>query len=127
MAYKQYHLIFLLAILVALLSGAVLVGCDVVVPESNSDVEVCNYDDEEYQVKLYQADTGIMLDEFGLEEAWEFDDICDEFKDLFAGSYYITIHEDDEEEVTDRSENFSVDGQEDISFIIDSSGDIEED
>ena len=117
--------IFILILLAA--CGLMPAACDVEVPEGDSAVEVCNYDDEEYAVKLHNADTGIVIDEFTLEEVWELDDSCDEFKDLFAGNYYITIYEDEDTEATDKSEDFYLDGEEDISFIIDSTGDIEED
>ena len=88
---------------------------------------MCNNDDEKYLVELYGADDDTLVDDFNLSEIWDVSDRCDEFEDLPAGDYYIQIYEDGEDELTDTSVVFTLDGEDDESFVIDTSGDIEKD
>jgi len=109
-----------------MLAGLMLAACEEVVPQGDSTIEICNFDDEEYLVQLY-ARGGALVEEFELGMALDLSDRCDEFKDLPAGWYYLVVYEDGDDEATDISEDFYLDGEEDLDFIIDSSGDIEED
>jgi hypothetical protein len=112
-------------LIAAALACLLLPACDEVPLSGDSTVEVCNFDDEEYLVRLYSR-AGVAVDEFELGEAFDISDRCDEFKDLPAGNYYLAIYEDGDDEATDTSEDFYLDGEDELEFVIDSSGDIEE-
>jgi len=87
-------------------------------------VEVCNTDDEEYDVQLYHASDNSLVDEFHLEEYYNVDDLCNEFSNVVTGEYYIFISEQDADN-TNTSDTFYLDGGETESFVIESPGTIE--
>jgi len=119
---KKYFAHMAGVMLVCLLLSA----CEEIPLGGDSKVEVCNFDDEEYLVRLYVRG-GIVADECELGTAFDVSDRCDEFEDLPAGWYYLAVYEDGDDEATDVSEEFYLDGEDDLDFIIDSTGDIEED
>ncbi len=107
----------------------VVSGCDDVDPgpKADSEVEVCNNDDDDYTVTLYDASDDSVVDSFEIDSILDISgDRCDKFRDLEAGDYYITIDEKGGSD-TDTSDTFTLDGDDDMEFIIDSTGDIEKD
>ncbi|MDM8541205.1 hypothetical protein QUF90_08960 [Desulfococcaceae bacterium HSG9] len=106
----------------------VLNGC------SNSDldafnddpiIKVCNWDANDYRVKLHHSTDDSVADEFSLDKWYKVGgDTCDQFEDMREGDYYITIHEDNQEEPTDTSASFYLDDDEHEEFWIDDTGDI---
>jgi hypothetical protein len=92
--------------------------------EGEGDILVCNLDDEDYIVELRAEADGDLIDSFGVEEALEVVDICDEFTDVPAGVYYLRIVEEDNRNNTDRSVTFFLEDDELQRFEIDSTGSI---
>lgn len=92
--------------------------------EGEGDILVCNLDDEDYIVELRAEADGHLIDSFGVEEALEVVDICDEFTDVDAGVYYLRIVEEDNHNNTDRSVTFFLEDDELQRFEIDSTGSI---
>jgi hypothetical protein len=127
---SQNRKIFFLSIIMILLVSLLLMnGCDngEIGLKGDSEVEVCNNDDEEYRVKLHWDEDGRIIDEFTLGEAWDLSDRCDEFEGLPEGWYHITIYEDRDKPPTDTSDDFYLDNDDKKYFIIDDSGEIKQD
>jgi hypothetical protein len=89
----------------------------------DSVITVCNWDNNEYTVKLHKASDDTVVDQFYLEEWYQSGDQCNDFNDYF-GQFYITIHKDDAEEAIDISHIFYVEEGEHKRFYIDGEGEI---
>lgn len=89
-----------------------------------SVITVCNNDNEEYRVKLFRKD-GTLIGEFTLGEAWDLADRCDDFENVTAGQYYITIHKDNAAAADSQSNDFTYDLNEYEYFLIDDTGKIQ--
>ncbi len=88
-------------------------------------IKVCNWDDNEYRVKLHHSTDDSVADEFTLDKWYELGgDTCDHFEDMREGDYYITVHEDNQSEPTDTSASFNMDDDDSEEFWIDDTGDI---
>lgn len=101
-----------------------LQGCDD--EDDEGIIRVCNYDNNEYLVKLHRESDGVVLRSFEVGDFID-SDRCDEFKDVNEGRYYLTIHEDNNDTPTDTSSDFYLDNGDYETFVIDSTGDIERD
>jgi hypothetical protein len=89
----------------------------------DSLITVCNWDNDEYTVKLHKASDGTVVDQFNLDEWYHSSDQCDDFNDYF-GEFYITIHENNAEEASDISYVFYIEEGEYEQFFINSDGEI---
>ncbi len=88
-------------------------------------IEVCNYDNKEYFVRLHWSEDDSIVDEIELEDAIPLVlDFCEEFEDVEEGSYYLTIHEQFDGEPIDTSVVFHIEEDETEQFYIDDDGDI---
>lgn len=117
------------ALLIALFSASLLLaGC--IIYEHHDDDEgevlVCNYDNHEYCVVLYDYYNDRVEDEFWVEEWYDYDR-CDEFRHIDEGRYYIAIYRECDSYPWDVSENFYIDEDEFEYFWIDEDGDIHRD
>ncbi len=92
--------------------------------DDDSVITVCNWDNDEYTVKLHRASDGTVVDQFNLDEWYQPWDQCDEFND-YNGEFYITIHEDNAAEPNDTSSRFYIEEGEYEEFSIDNDGDID--
>ena len=109
-------------ILSLLLMMSVFIGCS----SSGDDggtVEICNHDNEEYDVELRKSSNDEVVKEFDLGEFYDLADKCDRFEGIDGGRYYITIYEKDSNN-SDSSNSFYVEDGEFRFFSIDSTGDI---
>ncbi len=90
-------------------------------------ITVCNFDNYEYRVKLRRNADRSIVEEFTLGEAWDVLDFCNDFEDIPEGEYYITVHEDnDDDDEKSRSETFYIENEEHRKFEIDDTGSIKE-
>ncbi len=88
-------------------------------------IEICNEDDEEYQVKLHRNSDGVVIREFTLGAWYDItEDKCSNFENIDEGYYYISIHEDNSSSASDTSENFYMDNGNVRYFTIESPGKI---
>ncbi|MCP4346095.1 MAG: hypothetical protein GY795_11295 [Desulfobacterales bacterium] len=110
-------LIMFLAVSIGLFA---LTGCS---DDDDNSISVCNQDNEEYAVRLYH-ENGELADDFNLGEWYDFSDLCDKFKNVATGWYYITIDENGST-ASVNSENFYMASDTSRSFWITSSGNIE--
>ncbi|MDM8552025.1 hypothetical protein QUF72_18215 [Desulfobacterales bacterium HSG2] len=90
---------------------------------TDGTVEVCNTDDETYDVTLYRLSDDTEIGTFELEEYYS-GDVCDEFSKVVTGEYYLFISEQGAEN-TNKSDSFYLDGGETETFLIESPGTIE--
>lgn len=102
------------------------VGCENDEDEGNL-IRVCNGDNKEYRVKLFDADNHEIMGQFTLEKWYYLADTCSEFDDVPDGPYYLAIYRDNGQDPTDVSGTFYVEDYEYEGFHIDSTGDIERD
>jgi hypothetical protein len=113
-------------LLVGVLYSAVIFwGCDSddFFPEER--IEVCNYDNKDYFVKLHRSADDVIVDEIEVEEGTPLIlDSCEEFEDVGEGTYYLTIHEQSDGDPLDTSGDFHLDEDETERFYIDDDGDI---
>jgi hypothetical protein len=93
-------------------------------PEGEGDIFVCNRDDEDYIVELRMEEDGRLVDSFEVKMFLNVADVCDQFKDVDAGVYYIRIIEEDNRNTTDRSVSFFLEDDEVEEFEIDTTGSI---
>ncbi len=98
------------------------------VREGNEKViRICNYDDEDYTVRLRRYADGLVIAEFELEAWYEFGDKCDAFDNVPEDQYYITIHEDGAAYPASQTDDFHFEDYDIEYFWIDDSGDIHRD
>jgi len=116
----MFHVFIGIALMIPLCGLSGCSGDD----DDESVITVCNWDNEEYTVKLHRASDGTVVDQFNLGEWYDFTDQCDEFNDYY-GEFYITIHEDNAENPTDTSETFYIEEGEYEEFSIENDGDID--
>jgi len=107
----------------------ILNGCsssDLDVFNDDPSIKVCNWDANEYRVKLHHSTDDSIADEFTLDKWYKVGgDTCDQFEDMIEEeNYYITIHEDNQDEPTDTSASFYLDDDDYEEFWIDDTGDI---
>jgi len=117
---KMLRMFIAVALIVPL---GVLAGCSGD-DDDESVITVCNWDNEEYTVKLHRASDGAVVDQFKLGEWYDVWDQCDDFTDYY-GEFYITIHEDNAADPTDTSAVFYIEEGEYEEFSIDNDGDID--
>ena len=118
--YKTVRMLIGIALLIPLAGIAGCNGDD----DDDSVITVCNWDNDEYTVKLRRASDDTVVDQFSLGEWYDAWDQCDDFND-YNGEFYITIHEDNAEDASDVSSTFYIEEGEYEEFSIDSDGDIE--
>lgn len=119
---KMFRMFIGISLLISLIGIA---GCwgDDDDDDYDSVITVCNWDNDEYTVKLHKASDGTVVDQFNLEEWYDSSDQCDDFNDYF-GEFYITIHENNAEEASDISNIFYIEEGEYERFFINSDGEI---
>ncbi len=100
-----------------------LSGCDD--DDDDRTIQVCNNDDEEYDVLLHRYSDGAVIMEFHLEEFYH-SERCDEFENMPEGRYYITIYENGGSVITDSSDHFYIDDDDYYTFDIDDTGSIKD-
>ena len=111
----------LIMILAVFIGAFALTGCS---DDDENKIDVCNQDDEEYVVKLYHENDQL-ADDFRLGEWYDFADLCDKFKNVATGWYYITIHENSAEAAaSDTSEKFYMESNTTRNFWIKSPGEL---
>ena len=91
--------------------------------DDDSVITVCNWDNDDYTVKLHRASDGTVVDQFNVEEWRDLRDQCDTFNDYY-GEFYITIHKDNAVAASDISSTFYIEEGDYEQFSIDSDGDI---
>ena len=89
---------------------------------SKGNIEVCNSDDEEYDVELYRESDGQRIDDFRVGEFYD-SDRCDNFNNIASDDYYIVINEVGAEN-SEESETFYLRGDDTERFRIESPGNI---
>ncbi len=113
----------LIMILAVFIGAFALTGCS---DDDENSISVCNQDNEEYVVKLHHDSNGNIADDFRLGEWYDFADLCDKFKNVATGWYYITIHEGSAEAVAeDTSDRFYMASDTSRNFWITTSGNLE--
>ncbi|MCP4111144.1 MAG: hypothetical protein GY749_37395 [Desulfobacteraceae bacterium] len=115
---SRIALIMFLAVSISLFA---LTGCSD--DDDENSISVCNRDNEEYDVRLYH-ENGQLADDFNLGEWYDFADLCNKFKNVATGWYYITIDENGST-ASANSENFHMASDTSRSFWITSSGNLE--
>ncbi len=100
-----------------------LSGCDD--DDDENLIQICNYDNEEYVVKLHRDSDGVIIADLHVEE-WYDTDKCDDFHDLPENRYYLTIHEDNAVKADSTSKSFYLDDDDEEYFRIDSTGTIKD-
>ncbi len=90
--------------------------------DDETQITVCNYDDNEYNVELRRDADDVVVDDFHLDEWYDIGDQCDTFEDVHKGRYYLAVL--DGGSVVDESDDFYMDKGDHKSFHIDNDGDI---
>ena len=92
------------------------------IDDGDTEITVCNNDNNEYDVELTRYSDDIAVDEFHLDEWYDLGDQCDTFEDVDEGRYYLVVLDDGD--IVDESDDFHIDKGDHKTFHIDSSGDI---
>ena len=87
-------------------------------------ISICNYDDDDMTVELRRAEDDSVVDSFDLEKLVS-PNICDEFKNMAEGRYYLIIFYEGTTNERDRTGAFTIEDEDQISYLIDSHEDIE--
>jgi hypothetical protein len=87
-------------------------------------VSVCNSDDNGYRVTLKRSLDDSVVADFDLKQWSELSDQCNDFEDLYDGSYYIEIYEEGDNKRAARSEDFYLEPDEIKYLTINRYGDL---
>jgi len=79
---KMIRLLIGISLLIPLIGMA---GCDGD-DDDDSVITVCNWDNDEYTVKLCRLSDGMVVEQFNLGEWYDTGDQCDSFDDTMANS-----------------------------------------
>lgn len=87
-------------------------------------VSVCNSDDDGYRVTLKRSLDNGMVADFDIKQWSDFSDQCNDFEDLYEGSYYIEIDKEGAHARATRSEDFYLEPDGIKYLTINPSGDL---
>jgi hypothetical protein len=87
-------------------------------------VSVCNSDDDGYSVTLRRSLDDSVVADFDFKQWSDFSEQCNDFEDLYAGSYYIEIHEEGGNTRSTRSEDFYLEPDKIKYLTINQAGDL---
>lgn len=85
-------------------------------------VSVCNSDDDGYRVTLKRSLDNSLAADFDIKQWSDFSDQCNDFEDLYEGSYYVEIYKEGDHTGATRSEDFYLEPDEIKYLTINPSG-----
>lgn len=105
-------------------TGGGEIGVDGGETSGEGDIAICNLDTHEYLVTLRREVDDVEVARFELEPFFALNDVCDEFRVIPSGVYYIKIFETDDTDDQSTSPIFFLTDGETEEFEIDPGGDI---